>query len=137
MKRKFTRYFATIEYSNLFSCSMFLLIAVIIVASGASRLLHLSKRASDSTWLSALTRARRIPNHLYRSNDRNYLVQEDEKPTMRKFVEFCDPALITDFKAISFSAVGTNIDNFIYSINRLPCVSVLGFNPLRSPPYFC
>jgi hypothetical protein len=137
MKGKFTRYFATIEYSTLFSYTIFLLISVAIVASGVSRLIHSSKRASGGTLVSALTHARYTPNHLYRSNDKNYLIQEDDKPTTRKFVELSDPALITSFKAIRFSAIGTNIDNSVYSINRLPYVSALGFNPLRSPPYFC
>jgi hypothetical protein len=136
MKGKCTRYFPTIEYSTLFSYTIFLLIAVVIAASGASPLIRLSKRGSGSTWVSALTHAPYSPNHLYRSNDKTYLIQEDDRPTTRKFMEVSDPALITDFKAISFSGIGANIDNFIYSINRLLYVCALGFNPLRSPPYF-
>lgn len=137
MKGKFTRYFATIEFTTLFIYTRFLLIAVVIVASGASRLVHLSKRDSDSPWVSVLTRAGYSPNPLYRSIDKNYLIPEDDKRTTAKFMEFSDPALITDFKAISFSVIDANIDDFIYSMNSLPYISALGFTPLRSPPYFC
>jgi hypothetical protein len=137
MKVKFTRYFATIEFATLFSYTIFLSIAVVIVGSGASRLVQLFKWGSDSTWVSVLSQAGYSTNPLNGSNDKDYLIQEDDRHTTGRFMEFSDPALMTDLKAISFSVIDSNIDDIIYSINRLAYVSALGFKPLRSPPYFC
>lgn len=137
MKVKFTRYFATIEFIPLFSYAFLFLIALIIVSSWASRLVHLSNRGSDSAWVFVMTRADHGPNPPDRSSDKNCLIQEGDKRPAGKFMEFSDPALITDFKAIRFSVIDTNIHDFIYSINSLEYDSVLGFNPLRSPPHFC
>lgn len=137
MKGKFTRYFAIIEFATLFSYTILLLIGVVIVASGASRLVHLFNTGSDGAWVSVLTHADYSPSPPNRSKDKNYLILEDDKGPMGKFMESSDPALMTDLKAISFGVIDTNIDDFIYSINSLRYVSVLGFNPLRSPPYFC
>jgi hypothetical protein len=137
MKVKFTRYFTAIEFTVLFSYAISLLIAVVIVASAASRLLRLSKRASDHSSFSALTRPGYSPNPLYRSTGTNYFIPEDDKLARGKFTEFAGPALLADFKRISDSAIDRDVDDIIYSVNPLPYNSSLGFTPLRSPPYFC
>ena len=137
MKGKFTRYFATIEFIPLFSYTFLLLISLLIVSSGASPLVHLPNRGSDSAWSSVMSHGDYSPNPPDRSNGTNYLSQEDYECATGKFMEFPDPALMTDFKAIGFGVIDTYIHNFIYPINSLRYVSVLGFNPLRSPPYFC
>jgi len=137
MKVKFTRYFTAIEFTILFSCAISLLIAAVIVASAASRLLRLSKRASDHASFSVLTPPGYRPNPLYRSMDTNYFIPEDDRLASGKFTEFAGPALLTDIKRIGDSAIDRDVDDVIYSINPLPYHSSLGFTSLRSPPYYC
>ena len=137
MRGNFTRYFAVVEFSDPFIYKSSFIIAVLIVAFGASRVAYLSKTGSYSAWVSVPTRVAHSLNPVYSSIDMNSSVPEDDKLTTGKFTEFAGQAVLTDFKRDRFGVIDKDIDDFVYSINSFPHNSSLGFTPLRSPPHLC
>ena len=137
MSVKFTRYFSTIEFTTLFTYNRFFIIAVLVVVAGALRHIQPSKRGKENTWLSVPACAVYSRYPLYSLIDINYFIPEDDKLARGKFTGFAGPALLTDFKRISDSAIERDVDDIIYSVNPLLYNSSLGFTRLRSPPYSC
>ena len=137
MRVKFTRYFSTIEFTTPFTHKRFLIIAVLVVVAGALRPIQQSKRGTENSWLSVPTWGVYYQHPLYGSTDINYFIPEEDKLARARLKEFAGPALLTDLKRISDSAIDKGVDDIIYSVNPLPYNSSLGFTPLRSPPYSC
>ena len=136
MKIKFTRYFAAIEFITPLTYNRFLIIAVLVVVSGASRPIQPSNSETERAWLSVPICTVYSQYLVYGSTDTNYLIPEDDKVMRGKFTEFAGPTLPTDFKHKGYAVIDRNIDDFVYSINPLPYSSTLGFTHLRSPPCF-